>query len=256
MIPPELIEFVANLSLKDLITYGAGGAALTKYGIEGMHYIKEKVKEKWALKQYGFTPNAEEAKRLHQIEEKDIYKRLVDCVGEHWALPLIRVGIYLSDINDSGRKELANKIRAGVQNRYDIKGLRVLELGSTRMIINVIQYVSDLKLLKNLTKEELSLELDKIIEHWAKSTIFVKLGDKISNLEVQCIRSMNNSTEPFFLFACGSAVKQAIKFIEHINKEDLLSKHNYNFNFTSKNPSGNLEILFGIFEQRENNNAE
>lgn len=83
-IPIELLEQISSMGVKDLTSLILSG----KVAAEAVLYIREKIKEKIYEGKYGYVPNGEEAKAIYEVDKKDVYIRLKQCLGGHWALEL------------------------------------------------------------------------------------------------------------------------------------------------------------------------
>lgn len=224
VIPLELIEQISSLGVKDLLALFVSG----KYGLEVIAYIKEKIREKLDERKYGFVPNAEETRALYEINKKEVYQRLKVCLGGHWALDLLRVGIYISKLNDEGKRETVHKIKDHVYSKYGPRGIKIIDMGATSVIYSVALYLSDRKMRDNMNPIDMALEFDKLIEGWDKVTIFVKKDENESPIYKKILSYMD-SYPIFFVFAYGSAVLIASRAIAKLNNEKTIQQKRYIF---------------------------
>ena len=149
-VPNDPIETLIKLGLRELISY----VNLKKLSGQVLEYAKKRIRELWGKRQYGFTPSKDEATILKKISKTDLYLRLKFCLGHHWCLPLIKVGIYISNLNKEGQDILVNQIKDSINQKYGIRGIRIMELGSTGVIESIIELISDLKI-KKITTEKI-----------------------------------------------------------------------------------------------------
>ncbi|MDP3105815.1 MAG: hypothetical protein Q8M95_14545 [Candidatus Methanoperedens sp.] len=243
VIPPELIEQISSMGIKDLLTFLASGKA----GLEAIAYIKEKIREKLDERKYGFVPNAEETRAIYEINKKEVYQRLKVCLGGHWALDLLRVGIYISKLNDEGKRETVRKIKDHVYSKYGPRGIKIIDMGATSVIGSVASYLSDRKMRDNMNPLDLALEFDKLIEGWDKVTIFVKKDENESSIYKKVMSYMDNYPL-FFVFAYGSAVMIASKAIAKLNNERTIQQKRYFFYVYPNFDQAGLQNNAWVFE--------
>ena len=222
---PDPIETIIKLGLRELLSY----INLKKLSGEVLEYAKKRLRELWYKKQYGFTPSKDEATILRQISQTDLYLRLKFCLGQHWSLPLIKVGIYVSNLNKEGQDKLVQQIKDYIFQKYGIRGIRIMELGSTGIIESIIELISDLKIRKNYTREDLVREFENILFEWKEITLFVKNEHTIDDVIITIKRKMEMKKHLFFVFAFGNASKIAMSGIAKANTEGLFSQEGYLF---------------------------
>ncbi len=223
-LPPELIQQISSMGVKDLVSLILSG----KYAAEAVAYIRAKIREKLDEGKYGFVPNAEEANALYEVNKKDVYLRLKTCLGSHWALDLLRVGLYISKLNDDGKREAVHKIKSKVHDKYGPRGVKIINMGATGVIESIAFYLSDRKMRANLNPIDLSLEFDKIIEGWEEVTIFIKKEENKGIIYYKILNCLDKYPL-FFVFAYGSAVMNASKAIARLNNEKIIQKKRYMF---------------------------
>ena len=177
----------------------------------------------------GFTTSQPLANSLYYINKLDRFNRLKECVGKgHWALNLIRIGIYLSELNEQGQKDVIAQIKDEVYAKEGHRGIKILNIGTTHAINGVIEYLRNLKLAENWTQNELSNELNRIILEWEAITIFVKNEEFIGNVETAIKEKLRLNPPLFFVFAYGLTAKAiATKAIADLRNQGLLRENNY-----------------------------
>lgn len=243
-IPIELIEQISSMSVKDLGSLILSG----KVAADAVAYIREKIKEKIYEGRYGFVPNAEEAKAIYEVGKKDVYIRLKQCLGGHWAIDLLRAGIYISKLNDEGKRDAVRKIKDGVYEKYGSRGIKIIDMGATGIIISVALYLSDRKIKNNLNPLDMALEFDKLLEEWEKATIFVKKDDDVTPIYSKILGHMDKYPI-FFIFAYGSAVLIAGKAIAKLNNEGTIHDKRYYFYTYPNVDQAGLRNNSWVFEQ-------
>jgi len=116
---------------------------------DALKEAKKKIKELWERKEYGFTPDPELASKLQRISKNDAYNRMKELIGNHPFLSLVRLGLVFAEISEEGEAEKIARVKREVHHIYGIKGVRVLTMGSTGVLLDVIRYLSDLKIKYN-----------------------------------------------------------------------------------------------------------
>lgn len=241
----ELIQKISSIGIKDLLTF-LYTAKLTKETVE---YVKKRVRELWNQSKYGFTPNAEEATVIYKISQREAYKRLKECIGSHWSLPLIRLGLYISDLNDEGRRKLIAKIKEDIYKKYGSKGLKIANMATTGAILSVIEYLSKLKIEENLNQTDLAIKFDtEIIEKWDKITFFVKTEDSEKEIYKKIVGMINKKILIFFVFAYGTASTKPMTIVSKLNNNRIISKKNYCFSMISRKDKAGLTLYTWTFE--------
>lgn len=189
--------------------------------------VKQTIIDLLDKKKYGFVPNAQEARALKRINENPRFCRLKELTGKHESLNLVRVGIYIMELNDIGERQLINEIRDRVNKRYGSRGMKIINLGSTGTIFDVIDYLDTLKLRKGYNKEHIISEFNKILDDWEKITIFVKSGQDEKSLYQNIQLQMRLKHPIFFVFAYGKACSVAMKTIADMNNAGLITQKNH-----------------------------
>lgn len=242
-IPAELIKQISSMGVKELLALINVGC----YGAKTISYLKEKIREKLDERKYGFVPNVAEAKALFEVNKKDIYLRLKECLGGHWAVDLLRIGIYISKLNDEGKRETIRKIKDNVHAKYGLRGIKILDLGATSIIESLALHLSNKKMRDNLNPIDLALEFDKIIDGWEHVAIFIKKDDEIAVI-YEKIHSYMNKYPIFFVFAYGSAEIKASKAIAKLRNQNIIREKRYYLNTYSNIDQAGLQNNCWVFE--------
>ena len=213
-----------NIDIPDIVTTTAILKLINearKASGEQLEKIKEKIKELFCTRKYGFTDSVENAKKLYEISETSLFQSFKKCISDPTYLNLIREGLRVSYLNDNGRKKEIDDLKTEVNKRFGRFGLRIMSIASTGELEKVVAYLVDLKLRKNYNIIDLTKEFEKIVDNWNKITIFVKTEHTKIHITTEITRLMNNKEDIFFVFAYGSAVQNTIESIAtlNINKE-------------------------------------
>lgn len=244
MAPPDLY----GMSLVELIKLIASGE-LTK---EALDWAKKRVRELWNERKYGFTPDPELASGLQKVGKSEAYKRAKDCIGNHKYLEIIRLGLRIQKLSSEGQVETIGKIKDDVKRKYGIKGIRVLNMGSTGVLINVIQYLSHVKIYHDYGSEVLGEIFEDILEEWNKITIFHESDYGRDTLEKTIIRYMNLNHDVFFVFAAGNAGVQAIKTIAQLDNQNEIRNRNYMISLSNREEDQTGRVLYSwVFRKIE-----
>lgn len=195
--------------------------------------VKQKIVALLDSRKYGFVPNAQQANALQRINESPVFCRLKECVGKHWSLNLVKIGIYIMELNDEDERQLIKEIRDRANKKYGPRGMKVLALGSTGVILDVVDYLDGLKLRKGYGETYIASEFDKIIDTWEKITIFVKSKHDEDAVYVDIIKHMSDKHPIFFIFAYGSACNVAMRIIAEMNNDGMITQR-YGYLFWTK----------------------
>ena len=209
--------------LKELIkSFGEG------VGKEVTARLLERLEKAINFHRYGFSVNSEIADYLATISKKDIFVRLKDCVGSsHWALPYCRVGLLIDEFNEQG-KEIDIQSIKNEAYRKKRKSVTVINMGTTKVIKDIILYLSELKS-EDYTKEELAEEFDYIIDGWDRITVFVKKEESVSDISDKILRFMTARERLFWVFGYASAAKIGWSATSKLNNLGEFHKHSYVF---------------------------
>lgn len=211
---PKKLE---DLSIVDLLTLLKKSAGKIK------ERIKEIIKEKIESKKYLISISKDELSNLKRISESDIYKRMEECLGSHWSMNLIALGLYISELNKQLQKELQEKVRKEIHQKYGAEGLKIMEIGSTGAIRQIIEYLSNIKMNKEYDLIQMGRLFDKIIKDWKEITLFIKAEDNQNQIELKISNMISSEKALFIVFAYGSAVLTTCFAIAKLNNNKQLS---------------------------------
>lgn len=231
-VPPELIDQIpsyVNLeNAKSIISF----LATLDVGSRSYEFLKEQVRRISEKNKFGFSPDKKLSLELSEVESTGIFEELQNCVGEdYYCIQLFIVGIHIQGLNKEGQRKIVDKLREDIYKKFKKPGLQVLEIASTGALPSIVKYLTDLKINKNYSKDELVEELDTIINKWKDITIFVTNEDTVSNAEDEIISKMIKERELFFVFGIGNAGMNAAKAIALLYKDgvELIRKNKYWF---------------------------
>ncbi len=227
-------------SLRELLELIATGKLVG----DALKEAKKKIKELWERREYGFTPDPELANELQRISKSDAYKRMKDCIGHHHFLSLIKLGLRIAELSDEGRVETIAKIKNSVYEKYGIRGVRILNMGGTGVLLEIIKYLSQLKMEKNYTQRDMAEKFEEIIDKWTEITIFHRAEHGQTVLRNTIIRYMEISRELFFVFASGVAGDQAKKVIADLSNNNEIRKRGYIFNLYERKEDMTGRLLY------------
>lgn len=105
-VPPELFE----KTLPEILKY----VALQKLTGGALEWAKNRVKELWDKKEYGFTIKPELASELQRISKSEAYRRTKDCIGNNKFLGIIKLGLRIEGLSESGKVALIADIKNDV----------------------------------------------------------------------------------------------------------------------------------------------
>jgi len=181
--------------------------------------IKAKIKKAWLKKEYGVTIQVEEADALKKISENEFYILFKKYLGGHWSVNLVKVGIYISQLQEEGKKKRASELHSEAYKKYGPKGARIIHLASTGILVPIMDYIIDLKLIKDANYITLSQEFDKILDEWDKISIPVNLNETEESIKIAVINKMDTGYSIFFVYAAGGATKIAQLTLAKMNNE-------------------------------------
>jgi len=228
-IPSELdfnqVGFDPNKVLADLAL---------KVGTDIYKKIAASVLEVWVSngfkKKYGFTPKPRIAKQVLSSRKDASFSTLKICVGsKHWALNSVAVGLYISQLNDSGERDEVNMIRREIKKNKGRRHLNIVHMGSTGVIKGVINHLDDLRL-KGFSRISLTEEFERIIAEWDTITIFVHLNDIKTKVQYKIREKLQVRMPLFFVFSYGwEAANIAISAISEIRNNKEIEPEGYLF---------------------------
>ena len=205
--PPDLNKFLAELAV-----------AIAKGLTEP---TKNKIKEVWLKLEYGVTINVEESESLKKISENDFYLLFKKYLGSHWSLNLIKVGIYISELNEEGKRERAKQLYEESFKKYGRKGQRIIQLASTGVLVPVMKYIVDLKLDRGANLIVLNREFDKILDEWEQISIPVHRDSNEEAINNEIKEKISIGYPIFFVYASGSASKIAQLTLAKMRNENI-----------------------------------
>jgi hypothetical protein len=140
----------------------------------------------------------------------------------------------LSQSPDEGKTKIIERIKNEVYDKHGYEGIRVLNMGSTGVLMQIIQYMSDLKLKHNYSQKFMADHFDEIINQWKKITIFHKSEDGQKGLERNIIHFMDAHHDIFFVFSIGEVSGQAKLAIASLKNSNKISKKGYMLTLNSR----------------------
>jgi hypothetical protein len=225
-VPPELLD----KTLPELLKL----VALQKLTGKILEWANQKIKELWDKREYGFTPEPEVAYGLQKISKSEAYKRMKDCIGNHRFLGLIKLGFRVDELNEQGNVAAIAKIKDNVYEKHGVEGIRILTMGTTGVLMGIIQYLSDMKIRNDYSQVIMADHFDKIIKNWMQITIFHQVEQGQKTLENSILTFMKANYEMFFVFSMGTASSQATKVIAQLKNDEIIRKNGYMFNLYSR----------------------
>ena len=220
-IPPELL----TKTVPELLALLNAG----KISKDFIEWAGKKIKDSLDRKEYGFTPDVETATALKNITKSDAYKRMRQCIGPSSYLSVIRLSLRGEELSYNAGKEEIDKVKNGVYKKYGDDGITILNMGSTGILVPLIQHLSDLKIENNCSEDEMLHHFLEMVHNWDAMTIFHKTTDGRDDLVKKVSQYMNAQYEVFFVFAIGEASMQAKKAISSLNNKGIIQKKGYVF---------------------------
>lgn len=213
----DLIKNLSDLPLRELIHL------LRDSGGDIKEIIKQKIRDIISSEKYLISLSKEETTSLRRITQTPIYKRMERCLLGHWSMNLIALGLYVAELNQLNQgKDIQERVRSAVHEKYRARGIRILDIGSTGVIENVLNYLDNINLRKNYNVLEMGRLFDAILDEWENITLFIKSGESPNNIEIKIGDMIANKKKLFFVFACGSAIGPTINTIAKMNIQGLL----------------------------------
>jgi hypothetical protein len=194
------------------------------WAVENKNSSKNKIISIINKGKYGFVPDPREANSLQRINESPIFCRLKECIGNHWSLNLVKVGMYIMELNDEGERKLIKEIRDRISKKYGPRGMKIIDLGSTGVIFDIIDYLDGLRMRKGYGKEYIASEFEKMLDNWYQISIFVKSKHDEDSLYNDILDHMYRKFPIFFVFAYGSASNIAMKIIAEMNNQGMITE--------------------------------
>lgn len=242
-LPPELLKLGLN-QLLSLLKVTGGKLA---------HAIGARIKKLIASKTLLISLSEEETRKIYEITKQDLYIRLNNCLVSHWSMNLIALGIYVSKLNELDQRHIVERVRSEVHSKYQARGVKILNMGSTGAIGHIIEYLSDLKMQKNYGFIEMGKFFDKIIEKWEDIAFFVKSEYEIGLVKKKCLEFIGKKYPLFFIFAYASAIPATINAIAELSNSKQLSGYIWD---AKMKPEGFKEAYSCYFQSIEGDGIE
>lgn len=230
MSDPVAFSELADKTIPEILKLIAEG----KLAGDALNWAKKRVAELWAKKEYGFTLEPEVASELQRISRSEVYKRMKECIGKHRFLSLVKLGLRIAELSEEGKVETIAKIKEKVYANYELEGIRILSMGSTGVLEDVVLHLSSIKIKKDYRQVHMAKMFEKILEDWTKMTIFHMTEHGPKELERKIVQFMNNQLELFFVFAIGSAGEQAKRVVATLSNNKSIRKNRYMFDLCSR----------------------
>lgn len=202
---PNINEFSAQL------TYAIGKGLTTD--------IKNKIQQMWQKRQYGVTLLPDEAESLKKIAQNEFYLLFKKYLGAHWSIKLIKVGIYISELNDDGKRKRAKELQSEVYRSYGQKGVKIIQLASTGVLTPIMDYLIDLRLTKGANPIVLHQEFDLILHEWDVISIPVRPETPGDTLKISVQKRIDEQRPIFFVYAAASASSRAQLTLAQMNND-------------------------------------
>ena len=175
---------------------------------------------------YNENENKKESDSIQKIDKNPKFSRLIELIGKHESLYLVKIGIYIMTLNDKGKRQLIDTIKEDVANKYGTVGVNILYLGSTGVVFDVIDYLDTLNL-KGKTKDEIITEFERILDEWEQITFFITKDHDENHVRENIEIHMKLGQPIFFVFAYGSACNVAMRTIAKMNVERLIRQKDH-----------------------------
>jgi len=86
---------------------------------------------------------------LQRIGNSEAYKSAKTCIGNSKFLGLIKLGLRIEEFSEEGKTSIIANIKNDVYKKYDVEGVRILTMGSTGMLVGIIQSLNSIKIQHN-----------------------------------------------------------------------------------------------------------
>ncbi len=155
-------------------------------------------------------------------------KQFVDCVDKHWSLPLVKIGLRLLELTEENAQAEIKAIIKNVRYKYGERGVRILYMGSTRVIHLIIDWLYDLKVNKGYNLLDLVRTFEKTLEDWDKITIYVSKEEPQDSIKTKIQKVIRLKPNFFFIFALGyEAVSNAQALVVSLRKTNFFRENCY-----------------------------
>lgn len=221
-IGPDFLRFISDLSLTDLINAVTAG----KFAKDALKNVKDKIKQKQLEGTYLFTPSPENLKVIKSLEDSVTYQRAKELLSMHPSFTLLRLGLYINRLSESGRKEKIGEVRSRVHEKYGQHGLSVISIVSTGELDYVLDDLSEVyQRIGN--KIKIIKLFDHILAKWGDITIFVKKENTKEEIEKKIKDQISRENPYFFVFSYGSASKIAYMTMAKMDNSGFFKKKEY-----------------------------
>ncbi|MFH1181710.1 MAG: hypothetical protein V1702_02010 [Candidatus Woesearchaeota archaeon] len=190
--------------------------------------VLDTIRNAWlkAKTRSGFTPTPEEAVQLKSISEIETYKSFKSCIGATPYLRFIKVGLLLYQLMTDGNLERIKQIKDEIYNsEYNKTAIKIIHIASTGVLLNVLEYVVNIRDERGLSKYAVSLEFEKIIDLWQSVSLPVKKEDTVELVVSAIIKKVEENPPLIVLYASQSAVKIAHMAVAEVRTKDLCKKY-------------------------------
>ncbi|MFA6072781.1 MAG: hypothetical protein WC758_01580 [Candidatus Woesearchaeota archaeon] len=153
---------------------------------EQFKIISKKFQEAQKLRKFGFTPAKELANKLISIDSTPAYKKLKKLIGtKHPTLRLVRLGLYIETLNKQGRTDLVEKIRSEIFDNFGEQGFKILDIGSSGLMNEVIETLDNLKKEYDLPEQVLMDRYTYIIARMQFLCVYINNEDLNANIKLK-----------------------------------------------------------------------
>ncbi len=159
-------------------------------------------------------------------------------------MSLVKLGLSIAELSDKGRVKTIARIKNEVYRKSKTRGVKILNMGGTGVLLGVIQHLSQQKVEHNYDQSDTLAIFNRIINKWTEITIFHKTEHGQSELKNRIIAYMQISRELFFVFASGTAGDQAKKVIAQLSNKSEIRKSGYLFHLNERKEDITGRVLF------------
>ncbi len=240
----EIINAVSQLDAYQLIKYTAGLKVADRLSKKGLDFLEERIEELWCRvsykKEFGFTPTLHLAKSINSTTKSNDYIRFKQCVGKHWSLGLIKVGLYLMDLTQEGQHDLINQIKSEMSHRYPKRAMKVINIASSGALPALIAYISSIQLGEELSPQSCACRFEEFLDNWDKMTVWVKQDMSKEEVDEVIMSKIVSEESEVLVFAIGEKAKiSAAKAIANLNNDRIFRKNKYMWSlFPKRNTVG------------------
>ncbi|MBU4266208.1 MAG: hypothetical protein L6243_00325 [Candidatus Altiarchaeales archaeon] len=228
----ELVEAAGKLGVYELIIYATSLRVTDKLSKKGLEYLENRVEELWCelryKKELGFTPSLNLANSINSSKKSNNYVRFKQCVGKHWSLGLIKVGLHLMDLTEDGQHELINQIKSEMSHRYPKRAMKVINIASSGALPALITYISKVQHEEALSNKLCACRFEEFLDNWENMTIWIKSGMSKEDVDGDITAKIVKNEPEILVFAIGENAKRpASKAIASLKNEQILRRNGY-----------------------------